>query len=145
MHDAARAIQFLRYKAKEWNINKNKFVLSGGSAGACTSMWIACHDDLAKPQSKDPVERESTRVQGASVAGGQSSIDPKQIEPWIGPNVYHQMIYAAVGEKDIKTALKNYSKHEKLYKEFSAYNHLSSDDPLYYCATTKTSHCPQRQ
>jgi arylformamidase len=127
--DAARAVQFLRYKASEWNINKNKFVLSGGSAGACTSMWIACHDDLAKPNSEDPVERESTRVQGISVAGGQSSIDPKQIEPWIGPNVYHEMIYKAVGEKTIEDALKNYAKHEAMYKEYSAYNHLSKDDP----------------
>lgn len=127
--DAARAVQFVRYKAKEWNLDKNKIVLRGGSAGAATSMWIACHDDLAKPDSDDPVERESTRVQGIVAAGGQSSIDPKQIEPWIGPNVYHEMIYKAVGEKSIEGALKNYSKHEKLYKEFSAYNHLSKDDP----------------
>ena len=127
--DAARAVQFLRYKAKDWNIDKNKFVLSGGSAGACTSMWIACHDDLAKPNSKDPVERESSRVQGISVAGGQSSIDPKQIEPWIGPNVYHEMIYKAVGEKNIEAALKNYDQHQALYKEYSAYNHLTKDDP----------------
>jgi hypothetical protein len=39
------------------------------------------------------------------------------------------MIYAAVGEKSIKDALANYSKHEALYKEFSAINHLSKDDP----------------
>lgn len=127
--DAARSVQFLRYKASDWNIDKNKFVLSGGSAGACTSMWIACHDDLAKPNSEDPVERESTRVQGISVAGGQSSIDPKQIEPWIGPNVYHEMIYKAVGEKSIADALKNYDQHEAMYKEYSAYNHLTKDDP----------------
>jgi len=127
--DAARAVQFVRYKAKEWNIDKNKVLLRGGSAGAATSMWIACHDDLAKPDSKDPIERESTRVQGIIAAGGQSAIDPKLIEPWIGPNVYHEMIYKAVGEKSIEDALKNYSKHEKLYKKFSAYNHLSKDDP----------------
>jgi pimeloyl-ACP methyl ester carboxylesterase len=127
--DAARAVQFVRYKAKEWNIDKNKIVLRGGSAGAATSMWIACRDDLAKPDSDDPVERESTRVQGIVAAGGQSAIDPKLIEPWIGPNVYHEMIYKAVGESSIKDALKNYSKHETLYKEFSAYNHLSKDDP----------------
>ena len=52
VHDAARAVQFLRSKAGEWNIDKNKIVLSGQSAGACSSLWIACHDDLAKPQAQ---------------------------------------------------------------------------------------------
>lgn len=130
VHDAARAIQFLRSKAQDWNIDKGKIVLTGGSAGACTSMWILTHDDLAKPDSDDPVERESTRVQGAAVAGGQTSIDPKQIEPWLGPNVLkHKMINMAVGEPTIEGALKNYEKHAALFKEFSAYNHVSKDDP----------------
>ena len=50
VHDAAYAIQFIKSKAKEWNIDKNKIVLTGGSAGACTSMWILLHDDLADPK-----------------------------------------------------------------------------------------------
>ena len=40
VHDAARAIQFLRSRAAEWNIDKTRIALTGGSAGACTSMWI---------------------------------------------------------------------------------------------------------
>ena len=130
VYDAARAIQFLRHKAAEWNIRKDRIVLTGGSAGACTSMWLLCHDDLADPKSDDPVKRESTRVQGAAVAAGQTSIDPKQIEPWLGPMVLqHRMINMAVGEPTIEGALKNYKQHEALYKEFSAYNHVSKDDP----------------
>jgi acetyl esterase/lipase len=130
VHDAARAIQFLRSKASEWNIDKNRICLSGGSAGACTSMWLLCHDDLADPDAEDPVLRESTRVSGAAVAGGQTSIDPRQIEPWLGPNVLkHNMINMAVGEKTIEGALKNYEAHKALYREFSSYNHVSKDDP----------------
>lgn len=130
VHDAARAIQFLRSKAEEWNIDKDKICLSGGSAGACTSMWLLTHDDLADPDAEDPVLRESTRVSGAAVSGGQTSIDPKQIEPWLGPMVLqHKMINMAVGEPTIEGALKNYEKHKALYVEFSAYNHVSKDDP----------------
>ena len=132
VHDAARAVQFLRFKAKEWKINKNKIVLTGGSAGGCTSVWLACHDDLANPNAKDPIERESTRVQGISVRGAQTAIDPKLIEPWIGKNVFHRMIYLSVGEQSIGDALKNYSKHEPLYKEFSGFYHLTKDDPPIY-------------
>ncbi|MEX2581190.1 MAG: alpha/beta hydrolase [Verrucomicrobiales bacterium] len=130
VHDAARAIQFLRYKADEWNIRADRIVLTGGSAGACTSMWILCHDDLADPDSTDPVARESTRVQGAFVSGGQTSIDPPQIEKWLGPMVLqHRMVNLAVGERTIEDAIANYDEHEKIYKEFSAYNHVSEDDP----------------
>ena len=130
VHDAARAIQFIRSKATEWNIDKTRIALTGGSAGACTSMWILLHDDLADPKAKDPVLRESTRVSAAAVAGGQTSIDPKVIEGWLGPNVLkHRMINMAVGEPTIEGALENYEQHRALYVEFSAYNHLDGDDP----------------
>lgn len=130
VHDAARAIQFIRTKSKEWNIKPDRIALTGGSAGACTSMWILCHDDMADPASDDPVLRQSTRVAAAAVAGGQTSIDPKVIEPWLGPNVLkHNMINMAVGERTIEGALKNYEKYRDLYVEFSPYNHVSKGDP----------------
>ncbi|QDU26616.1 Carboxylesterase NlhH [Anatilimnocola aggregata] len=130
VHDAARAIQFLRTKANEWNIDTKRICLTGGSAGACTAMWLLCHDDLADPKSMDPVLRESTRVAGAAVFRGQTSIDPRQIEPWLGPNVLqHRMIAMAVGERTIDNALKNYAVHRNAYVEFSPFNHVSRDDP----------------
>jgi acetyl esterase/lipase len=130
VHDAARAIQFIRSKAEEWNINKDRIALTGGSAGACTSMWLLLHDDLADPKSDDPVARESTRVTAAAVSGGQVSIDPVVIKEWLGPNVLkHRMIWMAVGEKTMADAMKNYAKHKANYVEFSPYNHLDKNDP----------------
>lgn len=130
VHDAARAVQFIRSKAKEWNINKNRIGLTGGSAGACTSMWILLHDDLKNKKSKDPVLRESSRVSCAVIGAGQTSIDPKVIEGWIGPSVLkHAMIFKSVGGKSMKEVLANYKKYAKLYKEFSPINHLDKNDP----------------
>lgn len=130
VHDAARGLQFLRSKAKEWNIRTDRIALTGGSAGACTSMWLLYHDDLADPNSEDPVARESTRVIAAVGNAGQTSIDPKVIEPWLGPNVLqHRMINMAVGEPTIEGALANYDKHAELYREFSPVNHVSAGDP----------------
>jgi len=130
VHDAARAIQFIRSQAAQWNIDKRHIALTGGSAGACTSMWILLHDDLANPDSNDPVQRESTRVTAAAARSGQTSIDPKQIEDWLGPNVLkHRMINMAVGEETMAGAMKNYEKHRALYVEFSPYNHLDDGDP----------------
>lgn len=130
VHDAARAIQFIRTKAAEWNIDTKHIALTGGSAGACTSMWLLLHNDLADPKAADPVLRESTRVCAAAVSAGQTSIDPRVVETWVGPNILkHRMINLSVGEKTIDDALKNYDQHRALYVEFSPYNHVDAKDP----------------
>ena len=69
LEDAARAVQFVRSKAKEWNIDKTRVGATGGSAGGCSSLWLAFHDDLADPKSADPVARESTRLYCVAVTG----------------------------------------------------------------------------
>jgi hypothetical protein len=93
-------------------------------------MWLLLHDDLADPKAQDPVLRESTRVCAAAAIAGQTSIDPRVIEGWLGPNVLqHRMINMAVGEATIDGALKNYDKHRALFVEFSPFNHLDKNDP----------------
>ena len=82
LRDAARALQLVRSKAVEWNIDKARIGASGGSAGACSSLWLAFHDDLAEPASADPVARESTRLWCAAVSGAQTTLDPKQMKEW---------------------------------------------------------------
>lgn len=61
LRDCARAIQFIRAHADEWNIDRSRVAAFGSSAGAGTSLWLAFHADLADPASADPVARESTR------------------------------------------------------------------------------------
>ncbi len=75
LRDSARAIQFLRYKAAEFNLDKTRVAAFGGSAGAGTSLWLAFHDDLADPNSDDPVLRESTRLTAAASTAGQATYD----------------------------------------------------------------------
>src|SRR5215208_7513508 len=74
--DCARAIQYARSKAKEWNLDPKRVGATGGSAGAGTSLWIGFHDDMADPQNADPVLRQSTRLTCMAVQGAQSSYDP---------------------------------------------------------------------
>jgi arylformamidase len=137
VYDAARAIQFLRSKAAEWNIDPDRIALTCGSAGACTSMWILLHDDLAKPNAKDPVLRQSTRVCAATVFAGQTSIEPTVISEWIPSTVpMHKMIPFAVGQQSMEnvwTDNRYKSKsYKKLYQEFSPINHQDANDPPLY-------------
>ena len=82
--DCARAIQFARSKAKEWNLDPKRVGATGGSAGAGTSLWIGFHDDMADPKNADPVLRESTRLTCMAVHGAQSTYDPRVIKEWVG-------------------------------------------------------------
>lgn len=75
LRDAARAVQFLRYQARSYNLDKTRVATYGGSAGAGTSLWLAFRDDLADPTSDDPVLRESTRLTAAASSAGQATYD----------------------------------------------------------------------
>ena len=130
VHDAARAIQFLRTKAKEWNFDPNRIAVTGGSAGAASSLWLAYHDDLADPKSKDPVLRQSSRVCGAVAMGGQTTLDPFLLEKKIGPAcIRHQMIWKTVGAKSLEDLMENWGKYKALSLECSPITHVSKDDP----------------
>ena len=75
LRDAARAVQFIRYNAEGWHVDPERIASYGGSAGAGTSMWLAFHDDLADPDSEDPVLRQSSRIVAAGSLNGQFSYD----------------------------------------------------------------------
>ena len=82
--DCARAIQFARFHAKELNIDPNRVAATGSSAGACASLWLGFHDDLADPKSNDPVLRMSTKLSSVAMFSGQSTLDPDTIRAWVG-------------------------------------------------------------
>ncbi|MFC1736966.1 alpha/beta hydrolase fold domain-containing protein [Candidatus Hydrogenedentota bacterium] len=62
VNDCTRAIQFIRTKADEWNLNPCKIGVMGGSAGGHLVLWIGLHDDAAAWLTLDSVKRESSRV-----------------------------------------------------------------------------------
>ena len=97
--DAARALQTIRSKARDWNLDPRRIGATGGSAGACTSLWLALHDDLADPKSSDPIARESSRLTCAAVSGAQTSLDPKELREWMPNAIYggHAFGFAARG------------------------------------------------
>jgi acetyl esterase/lipase len=142
MFDCARALQFTRSKAKEWNLDKTKVALAGGSAGACTSLWIAFHDDLADPNSADPIARESTRVTCAAVSGAQTTLDPHQMREWTPNSKYGAHAFGIVWDAKQKLSSFDmfYAERERILpwiKQYSPYELVSRDDPpvgLFYSA-----------
>ena len=127
--DCGRALQFLRFNAEKWNIDPELVATTGGSAGAGTSMWLAFHDDLADPDSDDPVARQSTRLTCVAVHNGQSSYSPLFAEK-IGiprPNFEKHIFFLPF--YDITTEEIDSPKAYQRYKEFAPITYLSEDDP----------------
>lgn len=129
LHDAARALQFVRSKAKEWNIDKQRIGAAGGSAGACSSLWLAFHDDLADPKSDDAVARESTRLWCAAVIGAQTTLDPKQMKDWTPNSRYGGH---AFGRPNFAKFLAEREEILPWIAEYSPYALVSKDDPPVY-------------
>lgn len=128
MHDAARAVQWLRANAAKFNLDKERVAAYGGSAGACISMWLAFHDDMADPRSDDPVSRESTRLICAGSTNGQPTLDPRTFYKWFDVRILvpHPALLPLFD-------IKSYDEVErpevrKLVEDASPITHLTKDD-----------------
>lgn len=137
LHDAARALQFVRSKAAEWNIDKQRIGASGGSAGACSSLWLAFHPDLADPNSSDPIARESTRLWCAAVNGAQTTLDPRQMKEWTPNSRYGGHAFGFTGDPAQKLSqfdefLAKRDTIQEWIAEYSPYALVSADDPPVY-------------
>lgn len=133
MMDGVRAIQFLRSKAGEWNIDKTRIAAMGGSAGACMALWIGYHDDFANPTSVDPVARESSRLSAMAVNGAQTTLDLRVISEFISPATARHPsgpVFFGLSPSEF-----NSPRARVLFREASPVTYLSKDDPpawLYY-------------
>jgi acetyl esterase/lipase len=63
MEDMHRSVRFIRAHARDYHIDSNRIGISGGSAGGHLSLMIGMAGAPGKPEAKDPVDRESSRVQ----------------------------------------------------------------------------------
>lgn len=138
MFDSARAVQFLRSQASQWNIDPRKVACCGGSAGAGISLWIGFHDDLADPRSEDPVLRQSSRIQVVGTWDGQCTYDPLKIKELIGGQAWrHAYVITAFGLRTFEDALRPTPEQQKRYEESAPITYLTKDDPSVYMIYTE--------
>ncbi len=135
LEDVARAVQFIRSKAREWNIDKDRIGSYGHSAGGCSSLWLAYHDDMADPKSEDPVARESTRLWCAAGSGAQTTLDPKQMNEWFASPGYGGHAFGDYAfSKEFDRFLADREKLLPWIKEYSPWGLVSAGDPPVYLA-----------
>ena len=74
MEDCAKVVEFVKSNAAKWNIDPEKIAVSGGSAGACSALYVGLSPETAGG------------VAAIGVNIPQTSLDPKQMREWI-PNI----------------------------------------------------------
>ena len=131
-HDARRALQFLRSRAMDWNIDKSRIGAYGGSAGAMISMWLGFHNEMADPGSDDPVERESTRLAFIATQGGQLTFDRRWMEQSVPGNIIHKnpAFLRLFGVKSLRDL--DRPNIQRWIRELSPITHLTANDPSLY-------------
>lgn len=125
LDDAARALQFVRGKAGEWRIDKERIGGCGGSAGGFTVLWLAFHPDMADMAGVDPISRESTRLRCVLAFVPQTSLDPLQMRAWIPNNDYG---HHAFGLSSMEDFIAQRDRLIPWIREFSPYSLASDDD-----------------
>ncbi|MEK6233646.1 MAG: alpha/beta hydrolase [Planctomycetales bacterium] len=133
MNDGARAIQFLRANAKKFNLDKTRFAAKGGSAGGCMLMWLGFHPDLADPNSKDPIERESSRLQVLAPSGGQSTLHLGTMKKWFGvKSLIEHPAFRPLFGLPLQGEIDWDGKLDAKMREASPITYLTQDDPPIY-------------
>lgn len=77
-----RSVRYVRYSAGTYGVDPNRIGITGASAGGHLSLMAGAVGTEGKPDAKDPVDRESSRVQ-AIVA----IMPPTDIVNWGAPGV----------------------------------------------------------
>lgn len=145
MNDSARAVQFIRFKAAEWNIDPLRLAAGGGSAGSGISQWLAFHDDMAIPASDDPISRLSTRLMCALPINMQSTYDPREIKKIVPGDAYKHKALLQLFERpegwDWDTDQID-EDLDALLRDASPITHLTKEDPPIYLIHYERSNKP---
>ena len=61
--DVNRAVRFVRANATKFGVDPQRFAAAGGSAGGHLSLMLGCAGGPGDPKARDPIDRESSKVQ----------------------------------------------------------------------------------
>ena len=137
--DVKRAVQFIRYHAKDYGIDPNKIGITGSSAGGHLSLVNGLSDDVIDTASKDPITKVSGRANVVAVFYPPTDFmnwGGKGISPVNYPNFLEANgVAGAFAFRYYDTTKKNYvlitdlKERVKIAESLSPANLVTKDDP----------------
>jgi len=122
IEDIRRSARFIRMKAADYAIDPDRIGITSGSSGGHLALMVGMTGDDGKPESKDPVERLSSRVQAIV-----SWFPPTDLINW-GTTDGYKMIEVSRPTL-FKEIFGTITDLPEQLKSISPLYHLSSDDP----------------
>ncbi len=143
LKDAARFLQFIRFHADTYNIDKRRVACYGGSAGGAASLWLAFRDEMADPTDPDPVAAESTRLTAAAAMATPSTLDVLRWPEILG--ISHAQANATAryfGAKDQAELLSEQGR--RMRAEIDLLELMTADDPPIFVHNNDPGHVPKQ-
>ncbi len=137
LQDIKRAIQFMRFNAAEYNIDKTRIGCYGGSAGAGSSLYFAFHDDMAI-EGDPSILGQSTRIKCAGAIATQATYNVfrwRKVVPglWIGLILKRKFFYDVAANFYGYPNYKSFKKQKKEISEsLDMLDMIDDEDPPVY-------------
>ncbi len=137
--DIKRAVQFIRYNARKFNVDENHIGITGQSSGGHLALMAGLSDDTKKENAEDPVDRVSDRVQAIAVFypptdflnWGQSGIDLSVLQQLlVRAGVASAFDFKVWSDSsNTYTAVTDAQKKLEISKQYSPVYSVTTDDP----------------
>jgi alpha-L-fucosidase 2 len=134
VYDVERAIRYLRHNAAVWDADPGKMALVGGSAGGFLSNMAGLLGAPGDPKAKDPVDRESAKVQAVVTLYAQSSFATVPLNADV-----HALLDALIRQKGEPQALKEASPITYVTKRAPPFLLIQGDKDEYIPFTEDTN------
>jgi acetyl esterase/lipase len=134
--DMHRAVRFIRHHAKDYHIDPARIGITGGSAGGHLSLMQGTAGNAGDSGAKDPVDRESSRVQAVACffpptdflnygKPGEIALGCGVLKDFKAPFDFHDFDPA----KKAFVPVTDVGKVLEIGRQISPINHVTPDDP----------------
>lgn len=134
--DMNRAVRYIRHHAAEYHVDPNRIGIYGGSAGGHLSLMQGLAGDAGDPAAKDPVDRESSRVQAVACffpptdflnygKDGEVALGRGVLSAFKAPFDFHELDK----KTNVFVPVTDEQKVLEIGRKISPVNHVSADDP----------------
>jgi acetyl esterase/lipase len=136
LQDMHRAVRYIRYHAKEFNIDPDRLGITGGSAGGHLSLMQGVAGTEGDAKAKDPVDRVSSRVQAVACIfspsdflnwgeKGKLMLGTHAIVPVQGAFAFYEQDKKSL----VLVPVTDEEKRKEIGKKISPIYHVASDSP----------------
>jgi acetyl esterase/lipase len=134
--DMKRAVRFVRHHAREYGVDPDRLGIYGGSAGGHLSLMQGTAADKGDPKARDPIDRESSRVQAVACffpptdflnygKPGELALGHGVLEAFHAPFDFQEFD----SKRRVFVPVVDPADVLKIGRDISPYYHASSDDP----------------